>query len=479
MGIGADLAGLDAVAQADLVRRHEVSALELVDAAIANIERLDGGLNAVVHRRFDKARAEAMAPKGGAFAGLPFLVKDLVAHSDGDPFHEGIRGVAKQGYRARADTALIRRFREAGLICVGRTNTPELGLVPTTEPALYGPTRNPWDVTRSPGGSSGGSAAAVAARMVPVAHGNDGGGSIRIPASCCALVGLKPTRGRVSLAPDFGDVAGGIVHEHVLTRSVRDTAALLDCVAGPEPGEPYSAPAPARAFADEVGCDPDRHRIGLMTAAPGGFTDVHEECRAAVMETGRLLTDCGHEVDRAHPRALDEDGFAHHFGVLFQVFAHFALGWWQRETGRPLGREDVEPLTWALVEAATRIAAADYLASLEWLQAYSRRVATWWAGGFDLLVTPTLPHPPLPLGSYPADDLRRAAVAAIKTVTFTAPFNVTGQPAISLPLHWTADGLPVGVQIVAAYGREDVLLRIASQIELVRPWAGRRPPICG
>jgi amidase len=478
MGIGADLAELDATAQADLVRRREVSALELVDAAIAAIERLDGRLNAVIYQRFERARAEAMAPKAGAFASVPFLVKDMVAHSQGDPFHEGIRGVATQEYRARADTALIRRFREAGLICVGRTNTAELGLVPTTEPTLYGPTRNPWDVTRSPGGSSGGSAAAVASRMVPVAHGNDGGGSIRVPAACCALVGLKPTRGRVSLAPDFGDLAGGIVHEHVLTRSVRDTAALLDCVAGPEPGEPYSAPAPARAFAHEVGRDPGRLRVGVMTAAPGGFTDVHEACRAAVMDAGRLLTDCGHEVDDAYPLAMDEVGFAHHFGVLFQAFAHFALGWWQRETGHPLGREDVEPLTWALVETATRIVAADYLASLEWLHAYSRRMATWWASGFDLLATPTLPHLPLPLGSYPADEPRRAAVAAMKTVTFTAPFNVTGQPAISLPLHWTGDGLPVGVQLVAAYGREDVLLRIASQIEVARPWAGRRPSVC-
>ena len=222
--------------------------------------------------------------------------------------------------------------------------------------------------------------------MVPVAHGNDGGGSIRVPASCCALVGLKPTRGRVSLGPDFGDLAGGIVHEHVLTHSVRDTAALLDCVAGPEPGEPYSAPTPARAFADEVGSDPGCLRVGVMMAAPGGFTDVHEECRAAVIEAGRLLADCGHEVGDAYPRAMDEEGFAHHFGVLFQVFAHFALGWWRRETGRPLGRDDVEPLTWTLVEAATRI--------------------------------------------------------------------------------------------VAAHGREDVLVRIAAQIEVARPWTGRRPSIC-
>jgi amidase len=314
--------------------------------------------------------------------------------------------------------------------------------------------------------------------MVPVAHGNDGGGSIRVPASCCALVGLKPTRGRVSLGPDFGDLAGGIVHEHVLTHSVRDTAALLDCVAGPEPGEPYSAPTPARAFADEVGSDPGCLRVGVMMAAPGGFTDVHEECRAAVIEAGRLLADCGHEVGDAYPRAMDEEGFAHHFGVLFQVFAHFALGWWRRETGRPLGRDDVEPLTWTLVEAATRIVAADYLASLEWLQAYSRRMAAWWASGFDLLLTPTLPHPPPPLGSYRTDDPRQAAMAAIKTVTFTAPFNVTGQPAISLPLHWTAEGLPIGVQLVAAHGREDVLVRIAAQIEVARPWTGRRPSIC-
>lgn len=469
---------LDATAQADLVRRGEVSARELVDVAIANVERLNGTLNAVIHERFEKARAETMTPNDGPFAGVPFLVKDLIAHSDGDPFHEGIRGVARQGYRARADTALIRRFREAGLICIGRTNTPELGLVPTTEPALYGPTKNPWDLTRSPGGSSGGSAAAVASRMVAVAHGNDGGGSLRIPASCCALVGLKPTRGRVSLAPEFGELLGGLAQEHVLTRSIRDTAVLLDCLAGPEPGDPYFAPLPTRAFAEEVGRNPGPLHIGFMTVAPGGFADVREDCRAAVTDAGRLLADCGHEVEDARPDAMDDGGFGHHFGVLFQVFAHFALGWWQRETGKQLGRDDVEPLTWSLVERASRTAAADYLASLEWLQAYTRRVAAWWARGFDLLLTPTLPQPPLPLGSYPEDDLRRAAITAMKVVTFTAPFNVTGQPAISLPLHWTAEGLPIGVQLVAAYGREDVLIRVASQLEDARPWADRRPPIC-
>jgi amidase len=470
-------AWLDANAQAELVRRGEASPFELVDSAIQRIEKLNPKLNAVIHERFEKARAEAVSPdlRAGPFRGVPYLLKDLLAQSAGDPFHEGLRGISNLGYVAKIDSEIVVRFRAAGFICLGRTNTPELGLIPTTEPELHGPTRNPWDETRSPGGSSGGAAAAVAAGMVAVAHGNDAGGSIRIPASACGIVGLKPTRGRISLAPEFGELGGGTVHQLGLTRSLRDTAALLDVLGEPAPGDPYFAPPPLRPYLQELGADPGRLRTGFMTAGPGGFVKPHADCIEAVREACDLLAALGHEVSESYPTALDGGGFAHHFGVGFQAFTAQAFDWWQRETGRALGEPDVEPLTWFMYQAGHGLGAADYLRSVEWMHGYSRRVAAWWLD-HDLLVTPVLPEPPQVLGGYGGDAVA-AAVHAVKTVTFTAPFNVTGQPAISLPLHWNADGLPIGVQLVAAYGREDVLLRVASQLEEARPWLERRPPI--
>jgi amidase len=468
---------LDATAQAELVRKGEASPFELVDSAIHRIETLNPKLNAVIHERFEKARAEAVSPDlpAGPFRGVPYLLKDLLAQSAGDPFHEGIAGIARRRHVAKIDSEIVVRFRTAGLICLGRTNTPELGLIPTTEPDSSGPTRNPWDPSRSPGGSSGGSAAAVASGMVAVAHGNDAGGSIRIPASACGIVGLKPTRGRTSLAPEFGELGGGSVHQLALTRSVRDTAALLDALSDPAPGDPYFAPPPERPYIQEVAADPGRLRAGFMTAGPGGFVKPHPDCAEAVRQACDLLASLGHEVSESYPTALDEGGFAHHFGVGFQAFTAHAFDWWQRETGHTLGPGDVEPLTWFMYEAGRALTAADYLRSVESMHAYSRRVAAWWLD-HDVLVTPVLPEPPQVLGGYAGDPLK-AAVHAVKTVTFTAPFNVTGQPAISLPLHWTAEGLPIGVQFVAAYGREDLLLRLASQLAQARPWLERRPSI--
>src|SRR5881409_3063501 len=276
-----ELALLDATAQAELVRQRHVSPRELVDAAIARIERLNPKLNAVIIQRFEKARAEAAAPDlpAGPFRGVPFLLKDLVCHSAGDPYHAGMRLLRELEWVERYDTYLAARFRAAGFVFLGRTNVPELGPAPTTEPVAYGPTRNPWDTSRSPGGSSGGSAAAVAAGLVPVAHANDGGGSIRIPSSECGLVGLKPSRGRTSLGPDVGEGWGGLSVEHVVARSVRDTAAVLDAVAGYLPGDPYTAPPPARPFRDEVGAAPGKLRVGLLVKAPAGQTEVHPSAR--------------------------------------------------------------------------------------------------------------------------------------------------------------------------------------------------------
>jgi amidase len=383
------------------------------------------------------------------------------------------------GWREDEDTWLARRFREAGFVFVGRTNTPELGILPTTEPEAYGATRNPWDPGHSPGGSSGGSGAAVAAGMVPIAHANDGGGSIRIPASSCGLVGLKPSRGRVSQAPEFGDVMSGLTAELVVSRSVRDTAAVLEWMSDPPPGEPYVAPARTRSYEDEVGADPGRLRVGLCTKPFGGGFDAHPECVAAAEETGQLLESLGHAVEPAYPDVLDDERYIPQFLVRWSAGVDWNLTYWSARAGREIGPDDVEQLTWALAEMGRSHNAGEYLRAVEYAQSVTRRAAEWWAGGFDLMLTPTLALPPLPLGSYVADaeNPLMPIVTATPVAVFTAGFNATGQPAISLPLHMSVEGLPIGVQLVAAYGREDVLLRVASQLEEAAPWADRTPPI--
>jgi amidase len=475
-----DLSRLDATAQAALVRSGEATPLELVDAAIERIERVNPDLNAVITPLFDGARAAAAGDlPDGPFRGVPFLLKDLSAHSAGDPFHEGMAFLKERGWIERSDTALAARFRAAGLVTVGKTNTPELGILPTTEPLAYGPSRNPWDTGRSTGGSSGGSAAAVAAGLVPMAHANDGGGSIRIPASECGLVGLKPTRARVSSGPEFGDVMGGLTCELVVSRSVRDTAAVLDAVHGMEPGDPYSAPDPAGPYVDELGRDPGALRIGLMTQSPGGAVPVHADCVAAAESAGRLLESLGHAVDASYPKAMDDPDYTGHFITFWAAGAAWSLDYWSRRTGDPVTADDVEPLTWALAEVGRTGSSADWLWGRVWLQVNAREVASWWTEGHDLLLTPTIAEPPPPLGSFdsPPDNPLHGLFRAAELVPFTPPFNVTGQPAISLPLHWSADGLPIGVQLVAPFGREDVLLRVASQLEAAQPWAARRPPV--
>ena len=475
----------DATGLASLVRAGEVTPTELVEAAISRIETVDPLLNCVIHRRFERARDEAARTAAGAgpFAGVPFLVKDITCHQAGEPFHEGMRFLRDRQWRADTDTHLAARYRAAGLITVGRTNAPELGIVPTTEPVAYGATRNPWDRSRSPGGSSGGSAAAVAAGLVPAAHANDGGGSIRIPASACGVVGLKPSRGRTSLGPDASFTAL-VVCEHVVCRTVRDCAAFLDAVAGPMPGDPYVAPPPVRPYRQEVGADPGRLRVGLLTAAPGGLAVVAPECVTAAEDAARLLESLGHEVEVSHPAALDRPDWAPHFMSLWSAGVALGLDGWSARTGERIGADDVEPLTWALAELARALPTPALLRSLDWLMRTTRLVAEWWeppggTGGFDLLLTPTLAEPPVPLGTFdsPPDNPLAGFMRAASFTPFTPPFNVTGQPAISLPLAWTADGLPIGVQLVAAYGGEHLLLRVAAQLEETSPWTNRCPPI--
>lgn len=473
-----ELASIDATAQAALVRSGEASPVELAEAAIARIEALDSQLNAVIHPLFEKAleAANGELPQG-PFHGVPFLLKDLMAHSAGDPMHEGMKHLRDIGWTEDEDTELVRRFRAAGFVILGHTNTPELGILPTTEPEAYGATRNPWDLGRSPCGSSGGSAAAVAAGMVPVAHASDGGGSIRGPAAACGLVGLKPSRGRVSQGPEFGDIMTGLVNEHVVSRSVRDSAAILDSIEGVAPGDPYAAPTPGRPYLEEVGADPGRLRIGFMTDAPSGQFEVASDCARGVEHAGGLLDSLGHGVERSHPAALDDPDYAERFIQRWTAGVAWNLDYWSRRTGKPVTAEGTEASTWALAEMGRSFSGPDYLSALEYQQLAAREAATWWQEGFDLLMTPTMGEPPTPLGAFdpepgnPASSIFRS----IPLAGFTAFWNATGQPAISLPLHWNDDGLPIGIQLVAPYGREDLLIRVAAQLEQAQPWAQRRP----
>jgi amidase len=481
------LALLDATAQADLVRNGDMSPVELVDAAIARVEAVDPALNAVVMRRFEAARDEtarlAREPRPDAataqpFRGVPFLTKDLHCTTAGEPHTEGSRFLKEAGHRATVTTSLAARFARAGFVNLGRTNSPELGLVPTTEPVAWGPTHNPWDLSRTPGGSSGGAAAAVAAGLVPVAHASDGGGSIRIPAAACGLVGLKPSRGRVSIGPVGGELAKFLSVQLAVTRTVRDCAALLDVAAGPEPGDPVVAPAPSRRFTAEAGTDPGRLRVGLLTCTPGNRYPVDPECVAAAEGAARLLESLGHHVEPTDGGFLDQPGLMITFGVAWAVNAASALHTWAQWVGRAVTADDVEPITWALAERGRGIDAVAYVDALTNLQTHCRQIMSWW-DDHDLLLTPTLGEPAPPLGSFavdPADPFAGYARSG-RFAPFTPVANMTGQPAISLPLHQTAGGLPAGVQLVAAYGREDVLLQVAGQLETARPWAGLRPAV--
>ncbi|MGD9703298.1 MAG: amidase [Acidimicrobiia bacterium] len=466
---------IDATGQAELVRSGAVHPRELVAAAIERIEELNPALNAVVTMTFEKALAGADDPElpTGPFRGVPFTIKDLWAMSKGDRFTNGVRALLDANHTATQDTTLVARYRQAGLLIVGRTNTPELGILPTTEPLAFGATRNPWAPARSPGGSSGGSASAVASGMVPASHASDGGGSIRIPASCCGLVGLKVSQGRMSLGPFRSETALGV--EHVVTRTVRDTAGLLDATHGPGVGDTIVAPAPTRPYIDEVGAPAGALRIGFLTSSRR--YSVHPECQVAVTDAAAMLAELGHHVEEGEPAALQDESLMGAFGALWAAQTRAGVLTVERWLGRPVRPGEVEPLTWALAERAKELTADEYVAAQAAIAAYRRAVQQWWADGWDLLLTPTLAGVPPELGEMAqnADDPYAPFVKAGQLAVFTPPFNTTGQPAISLPTHWTPDGLPVGIQLVAGYGREDVLLRVAAQLEAVVGWEQRRP----
>jgi amidase len=466
---------LDATAQAELVRRREVKAIELVDAAIERIERLNPTINAVVTPMYEQARAAATGElPDGPFAGVPFLLKDIFASYAGVRMTSG--STFLRDFVPDHDSELVIRLKRAGLIVLGKTNAPEFGLIPTTEPSLFGPTRNPWDTGRTPGGSSGGAAAAVAAGMVPAAHGNDGGGSIRIPASCCGLFGLKPTRARNPAGPDYGDILGGLAIDHALTRSVRDSAALLDVTSGPDVGDPYWAPPPARPFLQEVGADPGRLRIAFNTEAPTGAA-VHADCISAVHEAAALCADLGHEVMEAAPLVLGEM-LVQPFITVWAAGCAMAIDGLAFLTGRTATQDQFEPLTWALYEMGCRTSASAYLLAVTVLQRVARDIGHFLVD-YDVWLTPTLTEPPVPLGTFdsPPGKPLQGFDRAVEFCPFTPIANFTGQPAMSVPLFWNADGLPIGTQFYGRFGDEATLFRLAAQLEEARPWAGRRPPI--
>ena len=473
-------AQLDATDQAALVLRGEVSAAELVDAAIDRIARVDPQLGAVIHVQADEARTRAAGTlPAGPFRGVPFLLKDLGSgNRRGDPEHMGTRYLRDAGHLAAHSSHLVEQFERAGLVVVGRSNVPTLGAWSVTEPEVYGPTRNPWSLEHSAGGSSGGAAAATAAGLVPFAHASDGGGSIRNPASQCGLVGLKPSRGRVSHGPDAADGWSGLISELAVTRSVRDTAALLDCVHGPRVGDPYTAPPPARRFSDEVGAAVAPLRIGFVEREPLGGP-LHPECAAAMQRALRALESLGHHVEPSRPAPIEQgERFA---SVLTIVAAHQAADVARHESwmGRAVGPADLDCDNWRVTEIGRALSATEYLAALDALNACRREMLTWWEQGFALLVTPTITRLSPRIGeivpdpSRPLDAFSRSGAL----LSFCIPFNVTGQPAISLPIHTSEAGLPVGVQLVADTAREDILIRVASQLEGAIGWAARRPPV--
>jgi amidase len=477
-GLADEARWMDATHQAKLVAEGEVTPSELLEAAIERIEQSNPRLNAVVIEWFDHARSVAAGPDlpHGPFRGVPFLLKDLYTSFAGQTLSNGNVALKQVGKIDAADTTLVARFKAAGLVIAGRTNSSEMGSLPTAQPVAWGATHNPWAPQLTPGGSSGGAAAAVAAGMVPFANASDGGGSIRIPASCCGLVGLKPSQGRITVGPARAEAGLGV--ELCVSRTVRDTAGLLDAVRGPGIGDTVIAPAPQRPYLDEVGADPGRLRIGLLDVHPRGEF-VHEECISAVRAAASMLEGLGHTVEPAWPACLADNELPYRFMALWATQMAMAARGVTETLGREVTADDIEPVNWVLVEQARRLTAVDYAAAQAAGWVFRRALQQWWADGWDVLLTPTLAEPPIPLTEFenspehPTAPMRRAGQFA----AFTPSFNMSGQPAISLPLHRDARGLPIGIQLVGAYGREDVLIRLASQLESAHPWLSHHPAI--
>jgi amidase len=471
-----DYQNYDMMGLAELIARRAVTAGEVLDAAIERIDALNPRINAVTQRMDKEARRQVeRGLPAGPLSGAPYLLKDLYQPYAGVAVSNGSR--LFDGYVADRDGTLTERLKAAGVVIAGRSNTPEFGLNCNTEPVRFGPTRNPWNLGHSAGGSSGGAAAAVAAGMVPGAHATDGGGSIRIPAAHCGLFGLKATRGRNPAGPDVGEGWSGLAVGHAVTRSVRDAAALLDATSGPAVGDPYWAPPPARPFLQEVGADPGRLRIALTTRHPAGRA-VASDCRAGAEATAKLLIDLGHQVEEAAP-TIDVDASLEALRVIIGANLAAGIGYRLKAMGRKeIQAGDVESITALWAAEGRRRSAADYAAAILAIHRLGRQYGEFFRR-YDVLLSPVVAGPPPPLGAIDmmGNSLDAYFAKLFDYVCFTAQFNMSGGPAASLPLHWTADGLPVGVQIGADFGNEAVLFRLASQIETARPWSGRRPPL--
>ena len=486
----------DGLGLAELVRKKEVAPSELCEEAIRRIEQVNPKLNAVITPMYDIARkAVQMGLPEGPFAGVPFLLKDIIEEYAGVPLTMGSR--AFRNYVPAQDTEMVIRFKKSGVVILGKTNVPELGLLAVTEPDLHGPTRNPWNIGRTPGGSSGGSAAAVASGMVPLASGNDGGGSIRIPASCCGLFGLKPTRGRNPLGPNVGELWQGAVVSHVITRTVRDSAAMLDATQGPDAGAPYILPPPERPYMQEIDREPGSLKIAFTSASPIG-TPVHQECVKEVEEMAKLLESLGHKIEEAQP---DIDGKAVAMSYLTMCFGEAAAAFEDMKAvlGRKATPADVETLTWTIGLLGRTLSAGDFAkAKREW--GVAGRAMGRFHQKYDLFLTPTQAFPPVRIGELQPRPYERLAMkvvnalglgiilkaaglvdqmaeASLSKTPFTQLANLTGQPAMSVPLHWTSDGLPVGVHFIAPFGDEATLFRLAAQLEKARPWFDKHAPV--
>ena len=468
-----DYLAQDAVGLGELIAARKISAAEALEAALARLAKVNSKLNAVTMDLSERARREAASPPGsGPLVGVPYLLKDLGQSLAGTPTTLSCK-LYKDDI-ADADSALTAAYRAAGLVIFGKTNTPELGLEPITEPKMFGPTRNPWDPSRTSGGSSGGAAAAVAAGVVPAAHASDGGGSIRIPAACCGLFGLKPSRGRVSFAPkDEG--WGGFSTAHAVTRSVRDSAVLLDISCLPQPGDPYWAAPPAAPFAAAAAKDPAPLRVAFTTAAFSGGA-IESECAEVVRAAARLCESLGHEVEEATP-PIDRVALAG-TGVVVSASVASDLDAVADRRGRPIREDELEPITFGTYERGRAVSGSLYVRALRALHAYGRVVGQFFER-YDILISSTLGSPAIPIGALHGEplDIDGYAQRLFAFMPNTQIFNVTGQPAASVPLGWSRDGLPIGVQLTARHSEDALVLSLAGQLERAAPWTGKRPAL--
>jgi len=467
----AEYRSLDALAIAELVRSGEITASEVLETAIALIEACNPDLNAVVETLYDQAReAAASGLPDGPFSGAPYVLKELVVSLPGARTSFGSKLFANN--RPQIESEIVTRYRKAGLVFAGKTNTSEFGLQPVTEPHLFGPTLNPWNRDRSPGGSSGGSAALVATGALPMGHATDGGGSIRIPASCCGLFGMKPTRARITAGPEGGEGLAGFANQHAVTWSVRDSAALLDVTQGPLPGDPYFACPPTESYLEQAGRDPGQLRIAYSTQAPNR-TFIDPDCVRATEEAARLCESLGHIVEEAEPD-FDVEAVSGGFSTVFQANTAANVA---RATGGGLPEEGmVEPMTRAIAERGMAMSAPLYIQSLQTLHRETRRIANFFTR-YNVWLTPTLATPPPPIGKYrtDGDNVDEWLAELMGFIPFTYLFNVTGQPAMSVPLGRSIDGLPVGCHFAGRYGEEGLLYALAGQIERAQPWFQNRP----